>query len=166
MTPRERRWHNCRDPDARKEGTCPGRQRCTLAPATLAALARYDWPGNVRELQNVMAALAVSAGRRGSVGPEQLPSILGGQGAAAARTMAEARRAFEAGIVRTALARAGGHRAQAAGELGLTRQGLAKLMARLGIDGRVGPSGDGRINRRTGGSIGASQFRLAIEGRD
>ncbi len=116
-----------------REATARVGSRCTLAPATLAALARYDWPGNVRELQNVMAALAVSAGRRGSIGPEQLPSILGGQEAAAARTMAEARRAFEAGMVRTALARAGGHRAQAAGELGLTRQGLAKLMTRLGI---------------------------------
>ena len=118
-----------------REATIRVGSRSTLAPATLAALARYDWPGNVRELQNVMAALAVAAGRRGSVGPEQLPPVIGGQAAAAGvQTMVEARRAFEAGMVRTALARAGGHRAQAAGELGLTRQGLAKLMARLGID--------------------------------
>jgi DNA-binding NtrC family response regulator/tetratricopeptide (TPR) repeat protein len=118
-----------------REATVRVGSRCTLAPATLAALARYDWPGNVRELQNVMAALAVAAGRRGSVGPDQLPPVIGGQAAAAGvQTMVEARRAFEAGMVRTALARAGGHRAQAAGELGLTRQGLAKLMARLGIE--------------------------------
>ncbi len=118
-----------------REATARVGSRSTLAPPTLAALARYDWPGNVRELQNVMAALAVSAGRRGSVGPEQLPPVIGGQAAAAGlRTMSEARRAFETGMVRTALARAGGRRAHAAGELGLTRQGLAKLMARLGID--------------------------------
>ena len=109
--------------------------RCTLSPAALAALARYDWPGNVRELQNVMAALAVSVGRRGSVGPEQLPEAVGGLAPApTAQTMASARRAFESGVVRAALARAGGRRAQAALELGLTRQGLAKLMARLGIE--------------------------------
>jgi DNA-binding NtrC family response regulator/tetratricopeptide (TPR) repeat protein len=109
--------------------------RCTLSPATVAALARYDWPGNVRELQNVMAALVVSAGRRGSVGPGQLPPLIGGRAAGAdIQRMADARRAFEAGMVRAALARAGGHRAHAAGELGLTRQGLAKLMARLGIE--------------------------------
>jgi DNA-binding NtrC family response regulator len=82
-----------------------------------------------------MAALAVSSGRQGSVGPDQLPAAIAGQAAAAVgRTLAEARRAFEAGLVRAALARAGGHRSQAAAELGLTRQGLAKLMARLGIE--------------------------------
>ena len=108
--------------------------RCTLSTATLSALGRYDWPGNVRELQNVMAALAVSAGRRGSIGPEHLPPLIGGQGAAAGgQTIFDARRAFETGLVRAALARAGGHRGRAAEELGLTRQGLAKLMARLGI---------------------------------
>ncbi len=118
-----------------REATARLGSRCTLSPATLAALAQYDWPGNVRELQNVMAALAVSAGRRGSVGPERLPPAIGGPSAAPnVQTMADARRAFEAGMVRAALARAGGHRAQAAGELGLTRQGLAKLMARLGIE--------------------------------
>ena len=108
--------------------------RATLAPATIAALARYDWPGNVRELQNVMAALAVSAGRRGSVGPEQLPSVIAGEAAQSrASTLDEARRVFEARFVKAALARAGGHRAQAAKDLGLTRQGLAKLVTRLGI---------------------------------
>jgi DNA-binding NtrC family response regulator len=118
-----------------REATSRVGSRCTLSPATLSALARYDWPGNVRELQNVMAALAVSVGRRGSVGPDQLPALIGGHAAATTvQSIADARRAFEAGVVRAALARAGGHRAQAACELGLTRQGLAKLMARLGIE--------------------------------
>jgi transcriptional regulator with GAF, ATPase, and Fis domain len=35
--------------------------------------------------------------------------------------------------VRATLVRTGGHRARAAEELGVTRQGLAKLMTRLGI---------------------------------
>jgi DNA-binding NtrC family response regulator len=46
----------------------------------------------------------------------------------------DARRTFETRFVRAALARAGGRRAQAATDLGLTRQGLTKLMARLGIE--------------------------------
>jgi transcriptional regulator with PAS, ATPase and Fis domain len=108
--------------------------RATLAPASVAALARYDWPGNVRELQNVMAALAVSTGRRGSVGPERLPSAIARVAASVrSATLDEARRLFEARYVKAALARAGGQRAQAARELGLTRQGLAKLLARLEI---------------------------------
>ena len=121
--------HFWRDATARLDS------RCTLAPATLAVLARYDWPGNVRELQNVMAALAVSVGRRGSVGPERLPGIIAGQlSVTTPQHLEEARRVFETKFVRAALAKAGGRRAQAASELGLTRQGLAKLMARLGIE--------------------------------
>jgi transcriptional regulator with GAF, ATPase, and Fis domain len=41
---------------------------------------------------------------------------------------------FERRCVELALARAGGSRTRAAAELGLTRQGLLKTMARLGID--------------------------------
>jgi DNA-binding NtrC family response regulator len=36
--------------------------------------------------------------------------------------------------VKAALVRTGGHRSRAAEELGVTRQGLTKLMTRLGID--------------------------------
>ncbi len=119
-----------------RQATARVGSRSTLAPATLAALARYDWPGNVRELQNVMAALAVSAGVRGSIGPDRLPAVIARQAAAHpdARNLEDARRVFEAAFVRAALARAGGRRSRAASDLGLTRQGLAKLMARLGIE--------------------------------
>ena len=54
--------------------------------------------------------------------------------AAGGGTLDEARRAFETRFVRAALVRAGGHRGRAAAELGVTRQGLAKLMGRLGVD--------------------------------
>jgi DNA-binding NtrC family response regulator len=109
--------------------------RATLAPTTLAALARYDWPGNVRELQNVVAALAVAVGRRGSAGPERLPHPIAGRAEReSSLTLEGARRLFEAGFVRAALARAGGRRARAAAALGVTRQGLAKLVARLGLE--------------------------------
>ncbi len=106
--------------------------RATLAPATLATLARYDWPGNVRELQNVMASLAVSAPRRGSVAPACLPTVIAGA-QVGGTTLDEARQTFERRFVRAALARAGGHRGRAAEALGISRQGLAKLLARLGL---------------------------------
>jgi len=111
--------------------------RAVLSPKTVAALARYDWPGNVRELQNVLAALAVRVPKRGSVGPEALPPLVCAAASSAAYRLDDARRTFEDRFVRAALARAGGRRAQAAAELGLTRQGLAKLMTRLGIEGRA-----------------------------
>jgi len=110
--------------------------RAVLSDGTLAALARYDWPGNVRELQNVLAALVVSSPRRGMIGPSALPATLARVAVTAAGggTLDQARRVFETRFVRAALARAGGHRGRAAAELGVTRQGLAKLMGRLGVD--------------------------------
>jgi DNA-binding NtrC family response regulator len=106
--------------------------RAVLAARTVGALARYHWPGNVRELQNVLAALAVRAPRRGIVPETALPSAFTPAGPAGTDLHA-ARRTFEERFIRAALARAGGHRARAAEELGLSRQGLAKLMARLRI---------------------------------
>jgi DNA-binding NtrC family response regulator len=104
-----------------------------LTHAVLAALSRYAWPGNVRELQNVIAALAVAAPAHGRVAASLLPSAIAGQAPAAGMTLAEARDAFERRFVEAALARADGRRARAARDLGLSRQGLLKLLARLRI---------------------------------
>lgn len=109
--------------------------RATLSPATLAALARYQWPGNVRELQNVIAALAATTPRRGSVAPSALPPALGaGSEKPDKPTLDAARRMVEQQLARTALARSGGRRSEAAASLGLTRQGFSKLLARLNLD--------------------------------
>ena len=107
--------------------------RSTLSASTIAALARYDWPGNVRELQNVLASLAVRSGRSGVVPPTALPPAFGAREAERSWRLDEARRGFEERFVRAALVRSGGRREQAAIELGLTRQGLRKMMTRLGI---------------------------------
>ena len=87
-------------------------KHAALAPDALAALSRHAWPGNIRELQNVIAGLALAAPVRGRV---------------------TARRELERRLVAAALARHAGRRAPAAHELGLTRQGLAKAMKRLGV---------------------------------
>jgi DNA-binding NtrC family response regulator len=111
--------------------------RATLDAETLAALARYGWPGNVRELQNVMSALAVHAPRRGRVCVSALPPAIGATAASRAQaTLDEARQSFERQFVATALACAGGHHSRAAESLGVSRQGLAKLLKRLGLEGK------------------------------
>ena len=51
-----------------------------------------------------------------------------------APSLREARVSFERRFVSGALARAGGRRGKAAVELGVTRQGLAKLLKRLALD--------------------------------
>ena len=117
--------------------------RATLARETVAALGAHPWPGNVRELQNVLANLTVSGPRYGPVGPEALPAAFRKRAATERRpTLAEAREDLERAMVRDALGRHDSVSA-AAGELGITRQGLSKLMARLQVD-RFDPGRDGR----------------------
>jgi DNA-binding NtrC family response regulator/tetratricopeptide (TPR) repeat protein len=107
--------------------------RATLGDEAIAALARYDWPGNVRELQNVIASLAVHAPRRGRLAASLLPEHIAASGAREGRGLDEARLDFERRFIRAALARAGGRKAVAADQLGVTRQGLDKMIKRLGL---------------------------------
>jgi len=107
----------------------------TLTSEALAALARYDWPGNIRELQNAIASIAVHAPRRGRIVPAMLPAQIARAASATATTFETARADFERRYVRAALAQAAGHRSRAARSLGVSRQGLAKMLRRLGLDG-------------------------------
>jgi transcriptional regulator with GAF, ATPase, and Fis domain len=61
------------------------------------------------------------------------------------RTFHAARRAFESRLVSAVLARQGGRQAAAARELGLSRQGLAKAMKRLGLERRAAVSAPVRV---------------------
>ncbi|MCM3880742.1 MAG: sigma-54 dependent transcriptional regulator [Vicinamibacterales bacterium] len=109
--------------------------KAVLGPGALAALARYDWPGNVRELQNVLTSMVVAVPARGIVSASHMPAAIARAAAPAAlETLDMARLHFEQRFVRAALARTAGHRGQTASALGVSRQGLAKLMQRLGID--------------------------------
>jgi DNA-binding NtrC family response regulator len=102
-----------------------------LTHGVFAALSRYHWPGNVRELQNVIAALAVAAPSRGYVRAPLLPAAITGAAVVTSARLADARAQFERRAIESALARSGGSRTRAARELGLSRQGLLKMMTRL-----------------------------------
>ena len=115
--------------------------RATLSPETLAALARYDWPGNVRELQNVIAWMAVHSPSRGRIQAAAVPGHVAQAVVTSGSTFESARAEFERRFVKAALAAAGGHRARAAQALGVTRQGLAKMLRRLALEGEMGVSG-------------------------
>ena len=109
--------------------------KAVLGHGVVCALARYDWPGNVRELQNVLTALVVAVPQRGVVRASDLPSAIARVAQISAHESLEsARLKFEERFVRAALARSAGHRGQTAAALGLSRQGLAKLMQRLHLD--------------------------------
>lgn len=87
------------------------------------ALQRHNWPGNVRELRNVIQRAALLAqGARIEVADLNLPR-------APSRPTVQADEPDRARII-AALERAGGVIAQAAAELGLSRQALYRRMDR------------------------------------
>lgn len=109
------------------------RRAARLAPSLVTALAAHDWPGNARELQNVVTAVAAAGPARGLVTRDDVGAIWTGPVRDRPPTLDEARRVFEAHFVGAAFERCGRRPAVVARELGLSRQGLAKLTARLGL---------------------------------
>jgi DNA-binding NtrC family response regulator len=98
----------------------------TLAPETIDALTRYPWPGNVRELQNtIRRACLLSREPVIAPGALNLPPV--------AAQSAPEETPVEPGTIELALERANGVIAQAARELGLSRQALYRRMEKLGI---------------------------------
>jgi len=96
----------------------------TLHPSAQAALLGHAWPGNVRELKNVMQRASLLA-----TGGELRAADLG----LPAATRADAEPALDKAAIEQALARASGVIAQAAADLGLSRQALYRRMERLGV---------------------------------
>ena len=123
-----------------------------LAPDAAARLIRYSWPGNVRELRNAMERAAVLA-RRDVVGPADLDFIHEAEEATGARIdwpdedLPSATARLEEMLIRRALAKSEGNRAEAARVLGIHRQLLYAKMKRYGLDAsedrtdRVGEAG-------------------------
>jgi DNA-binding NtrC family response regulator len=94
------------------------------------ALLAHAWPGNVRELRNtIQRASLLARGERIGVADLGLPAAPARSPTASTTTEEPDRATIEA-----ALARAGGVMAQAASDLGLSRQALYRRLERLGID--------------------------------
>jgi len=100
-----------------------------------AALLAHGWPGNVRELKNVMMRAALLAeGDTIQAGDLGLPAAAAAaSNATGAGAQDDAGREPDRDAISLALHRAGGVVAQAAAELGLSRQALYRRMERLGI---------------------------------
>ncbi|MFO1304440.1 MAG: sigma-54 dependent transcriptional regulator [Burkholderiales bacterium] len=106
----------------------------TLHPSARAALLAHAWPGNVRELKNVMQRASLLAGRS-----ELHAADLGLPSAPAQRGDGE--QPVDRETIEQALARASGVVAQAAAELGMSRQALYRRMERFGIGRNPGEPG-------------------------
>jgi len=108
----------------------PGESHHTLTAEAERALMQYSWPGNVRELQNVMRrACLLSPERAIGVTALNLP-------VEAASAVDEP--SLDRATIEQALARAQGVIAQAARELGLSRQTLYRRMEKLGLRADLG----------------------------
>lgn len=124
------------------------RRNVTVAPAALAALTEYDWPGNVRQLEELLEQLVLLTPDGELVETRVQRALIGERlrGEAAAATAASAEAASTAPAVRhyewvradelprllEAVQRAGGNRARAARELGLTARQLNYRLKQLG----------------------------------
>jgi DNA-binding NtrC family response regulator len=99
----------------------------TLAQDALDALSRHPWPGNVRELQNtIRRACLLSSGKTIAASALVLPVV-------ATQLVATEETTLDRGTIEQALERAQGVVAQAARELGLSRQALYRRMEKLGL---------------------------------
>lgn len=98
-----------------------------LSESARTALLRHAWPGNVRELRNaIQRAGLLATGPRIEAADLNLPHTTSGPRPAAVREPERAE-------IQAALDRAHGVIAQAAAELGLSRQALYRRMERHGI---------------------------------
>jgi PAS domain S-box-containing protein len=117
----------------------------------LLALQAHPWPGNIRELRNLVAKLAMATEDRQITGTEVLAELRGevlrgetisGEGMAATHAsgavpLGNLENMEEQMIIR-ALEQTGGHRAQAAEQLGISRRTLSRKLREYEIDKRAG----------------------------
>ena len=103
----------------------------------LAALQAHPWPGNIRELRNLVAKLAMATEDRQITGAEVVAELSGEPApathASGAVPLGNLDNMEEQMIIR-ALEQSGGHRAQAAEQLGISRRTLSRKLREYEID--------------------------------
>lgn len=110
-----------------------------LAAEANAWLVAREWPGNVRELRALVETAVALAGPEGTVDAALLRFAAGeveevdATPPAAPGRLEEAIAALEARMLREVLAETRGNQSEAARRLGISRPGLIKKIARLGL---------------------------------
>jgi transcriptional regulator with PAS, ATPase and Fis domain len=116
-----------------------GREVPGITAPALRALCLHSWPGNVRELEHEMRRLAYVCPEGQAIEPDMLSEhILEAPGDDAGAPPSSLRLQdnvdhLERRLIRAALVRTAGRRAAAARLLGVSRNGLAIKMGRLGL---------------------------------
>ncbi|MFC2163431.1 sigma-54 interaction domain-containing protein [Acidobacteriota bacterium] len=112
------------------------RERTYFSPRSLELLVNYSWPGNVRELQNEIQRCLILCGEEDLIREEYLSPKINPDGASHSPVSYNyflARAEFEKRFLNQALARLQYNRAKTAEQVGLSRQGLFKLIKKHNI---------------------------------
>jgi len=108
-----------------------GREKVFVSPGALELMVNYSWPGNIRELQNEIQRSLILAGEDRLIREEHLSAAINPRrepAAPLAYNYFAAKSEFEKRFIHQALVRFGHNKARTAKEVGLTRQGLFKLL--------------------------------------
>ncbi len=117
-----------------------GKEIRGISPAAMEQLGSHEWPGNVRELENEIQRLVIQLDPDEEVRPEHLSQrirrvdAMVGEIAPQGSTLREMMDDVERWILRRTLGETGGNRTAAARRLGISREGLHKKMAKLGVE--------------------------------
>jgi PAS domain S-box-containing protein len=108
----------------------------SFAPEAVSALLSHSWPGNVRELRNLVARVAVESSRP-EIQKSQITDAMSGnpvaQRQSASMPVGNLDSMEEQMIIR-ALELSGGHRSQAAEQLGISRRTLSRKLKEYNIN--------------------------------
>ncbi len=116
-------------------------RRYRVAESTREAMLRHEWPGNVRELENAVRRAIAMAGESDELKAEHI--LLAGpkarrdeppeEGGPVERSLRDVVREAEGRHIRRVLRHTGGHRAQTARILGISRKNLWEKMRELDV---------------------------------
>lgn len=112
------------------------RERAYFSPRALELLMSYQWPGNVRELQNEIQRCLIIADEDNFIKEDYLSQKINRKResyTASSHNFFQAKAEFEKRFLHQALTRCSYNKVKTAEEIGLTRQGLFKLMKKHNI---------------------------------
>ena len=113
------------------------KERIYFSPRSLELLLNYSWPGNVRELQNEIQRCLIFSGDDNFIREECLSYKINPQretSSSAPFNYFEAKADFERRFLKEVLSRYNHNKSKTASEIGLTRQGLFKLLKKHKIE--------------------------------
>lgn len=111
-------------------------ERAYFSPRALELLMSYHWPGNVRELQNEIQMCLIMAGEDNLIKEDFLSPKINREKesySVSSHNFFQARAEFEKRFLHQALVRCRYNKVKTAEEIGLTRQGLFKLIKKYHI---------------------------------